>query len=254
MLRSFVTNLRRQHWDQAFLELLIVAVGILMAFQVDRWWEVRRERTSEQEYIQRLISDVEHDIEQLEFGIAQAELRLSFASLLMDVAENPSVAVASPVEFMIAVNQAAYTFTPALSSNTFDELRSTGNLALMRDARLKNSLFDYYRFDESQRQYLSLQLMQEFRHFELVAGVLTNRQTRTAEDEWGIVDAQELNAFKNAAVDLDEVRAAAERLRHDTELVAWLPIAYGMQQELAASHRARLERARQLLDSLKTAS
>ena len=36
MLGRIVTNLRTQNWGQAFFELLILAVGILMAFQVDR--------------------------------------------------------------------------------------------------------------------------------------------------------------------------------------------------------------------------
>ncbi|MDX1403737.1 MAG: DUF6090 family protein [Woeseiaceae bacterium] len=253
MLRTFVANLRKQHWGQALLELLMVVIGILLAFQVDRWWEERKDLALQQEYIERLIGDIEQDVEQLQNGIMLAETRRSFAKLLMDVAEDPAIAVDSPVEFTLAVNQAAYTYTPALSSNTFDELRSTGNLGLLRAPDITNALFDYYRYDESQRQYLSLKLMQEFRHFVLAAGVLTNRQARRAEDDWGIVSASELEAFREAPVNLDDVRASAERLSANAELVAWLPIAYGMQREQATEQHARLDRARSLLDILRSA-
>jgi hypothetical protein len=250
MLGRIVTNLRTQHWSQAFFELLIVAVGILMAFQVDRWWEARHERELEQQYIGSLVNDLESDLENLEVAVAQAEFRLFLARLLMDIAENPELATQSPVAFTIAVHQAAYTYTPALASNTFDELRSTGYIGLLRDMELKNSLFDYYRFDESERQYQSLQLMQEFRHFELGAGVLTNQQLRRAHVDWGIVRADELEEFRNDTVDLIAIKAAAERLQANHSFVAWLPIAHEMQLELARINGARQQRANVLLEIL----
>ena len=172
------------------------------------------------QYINRLIDDLESDVENLEFGVALADFRLSLAGRLMDVAESPELATQSPVEFIIAVQQAAFTYTPALTSNTFDELRSTGNLGLLRDTELKNSLFDYYRFDEGQRQYINLQHMQEFRHFELGAGILTNQQLRRALDDWGVVTAEEFVELRNDSVDLVAVQAAAERLQANESFVA----------------------------------
>jgi hypothetical protein len=252
MLGRIVTDQRSKNWSQAFFELLVVAVGILMAFQVDRWWEARHERETEQQYIDRLIGDLESDVENLEGGVVAAEFRLSLARLLMDVAESPELATQSPVDFVIAIEQAAFTYTPALTSNTFDELRSTGNLRLLRDAGLKNSLFDYYRFDESQRQFQSLQLMQEIRHFEFGAGVLTNKQHRQAHDDWGVVSAGEIVEFRNDTVDLVAVRAAAERLLANERFVTWLPIAHQMQMELANINRERQRRANVLLDILRS--
>ena len=158
----------------------MVALGILMAIQVDRWWEGRDNRVAEQNYIGRLIVDLEQDVAGLTFAIEQASLRLAFATLLLDVAENPEVALDTPVEFIIAVNQAAFTFTPQLASSTFEELRSTGNLRLLLNTDLRNTLFEYYQFDENQRQFLVLNFMQEFRQFELGAGILDNNMLRKA--------------------------------------------------------------------------
>ncbi len=69
----------------------------------------------------------------------------------------------------------------ALSSDTFEELRSTGNLGLLRDEKLKAALFEYYRFDEGQRQYQSLQLMTEIRHFEFAAKLPGQAQDFSAD-------------------------------------------------------------------------
>ena len=250
MLLRIITNIRNLKWDNAILELIVVAVGLLMAFQVDRWWEARHDRETEQQYIDRLIDDLESDLENLADAVGSAEFRLSLARLLMDVAESPELATQSPVKFIIAVQQAAFTYTPALNSNTFDELRSTGNLGLLRDTELKNTLFDYYRFDEGQRQFLNLQHMQEFRHFQLGAGVLTNQQLRQAHVDWGVVSADEFEEFRGHAVDLVGVQAAAERLQANDSFVAWLPIAHEMQLELARINNDRQQRANELLEIL----
>jgi hypothetical protein len=160
-------------WGHALLELVIVALGIVMAVQVDRWRKGREDVRREQEYIARLADDVQQDMGNLKASIELAELRRSFVVLLMDVAEDPSKALDAPVDFILAVAQAGYTHTPALTSNTFDELRSTGTLGLLRDPDLKKALSDYYGYDANQRQYLSLEIAEELRHFELGAGILT---------------------------------------------------------------------------------
>ncbi len=250
MLLRIISNIRKFRWDNAILELLVVAVGLLMAFQIDRWWEGRSELEKERQYVDRLVNDLNRDVENLEKAISQAALRLSFADLLIAVADEPEIALQSPVRFILAVNQAAFTYTPALTANTFEELKSSGSLGLLRDAALRNELFDYYRFDNSERQYLSLQLMQEFRHFELAAGTLTNRQLKRAADEWFIVSNAEVDKIENDPVDAAEVLAAAKRLQQNESFVAWLPIVYEMQLELIDSNQERLDRAAALLELL----
>jgi len=250
MLLRIISNIRKFRWDNAVLELLVVAVGLLMAFQIDRWWEGRSELEKERQYVDRLVNDLNRDVENLEKAISQAALRLSFADLLIAVADEPEIALQSPVRFILAVNQAAFTYTPALTANTFEELKSSGSLGLLRDAALRNELFDYYRFDNSARQYMSLQLMQEFRHFELAAGTLTNRQLKRAADEWFIVSHAEVDKIENDPVDAAEVLVAAKRLQQNESFVAWLPIVYEMQLELIDSNQKRLDRAAALLELL----
>lgn len=103
----------------------------------------------------------------------------------MAVSENPAVAAEQPTSFLVAVDQASFTYSPTLRKATFDDLRSTGNMRLMRDQDLKTKLHDYYRFDESQLQYRPLQFSVEFHHFKLANGVRSSRaieeQPRTGQ-------------------------------------------------------------------------
>lgn len=252
ILQRLSRVIRTRQWSAALFELAVVAIGILMAFQVDRWWEVRRDRGAEREYAKRLVDDLRKDVEELAHGISLAELRRDLTILLLDAADDPDLAIGRPVDFIIAIDQSAYTFTPALTANTFEELRSTGRLGLLRDDELRNALFDYYRFDESERQYQSLQLMQEVRHFERGAGILDHRTSRDAKDRWGIVGNDELIAARQEKVDLDALTSAVERFIERDEFIAWLPISYEMQIEAAAMNAERRKRAQHLIDLLRS--
>ena len=156
MLKKIASSVRQHDWFTVGVEVLVVMLGLLLAFQLDRWRESIAERRQEQAYINRLIADVESDIPRIENAIALQSLRLELVDLLMDVAVNPVVATKEPVVFLGAVKQAAFTYTPVLTTHTFENLRSTGDLRLILDESVKNVMFDYYGFDESQRQYRSL--------------------------------------------------------------------------------------------------
>jgi hypothetical protein len=249
--RRVVERLRAQDWVAVLLELIIVVIGIFIAIQVDRWWADRDRELREHQYVVRLKEDIVRDSVSLTHSIQLAEQRQQFADLLIQAAEDPEVVEERPVEFMIAVHQSAYTATPALNSDTMEELRSTGNLGLLTNESLKSALFDYYRYDEASRQYLSLQLMTEFKHFELAAGILTNRQITWLWDNVGIVDSSDMETATHQEVELQSVRSAARRLREKPEFVAWLPEARGMQTELIFTHGHRLAKAEALLAILR---
>ena len=163
LIRNIGEHVRKQDWFSVSIEIIVVIVGLFMAFQLGRWWEQRDDRQQEQQYIQRLVTEVETDIKAITYAIKLAEIRQGFAELLMSVAEDPAAADGKPVQFLAAVAQAPFTFTPSLVSHTFDDLRSTGNMDLIRSLGVKTALYDYYGFDEAQRQFLSLNLMIEFR-------------------------------------------------------------------------------------------
>ncbi len=250
MLKKFAAGVRRHDWFTVSIEVLVVMLGLLLAFQLDRWREGLAEGRQEQTYINRLIVDVKSDIPDIEYAIALQTLRLELVDLLMAVVLDPAAASKEPIVFLGAVNQAAYTFTPVLTSHTFENLRSTGDLRLILDESVKDVMFDYYGFDESQRQFRPLQLDTEFRHLELAAGVLSHEQEVFIQDNWRMFNPDDFATAKAGKHKNTNVLAAAERLQARPEFIAWLPYVRDMQLEQIAVHKMRLDRARGVLETL----
>ncbi len=250
MLKRIASSVRQHDWFTVGIEVLVVVLGLMLAFQLDRWRESIAERRHEQTYINRLIADVETDIPGIEYAVALQSLRLELIDLLMDVALDSSAAGKEPVVFLGAVNQAAYTYTPVLTSHTFENLRSTGDLRLILDESVKNVMFDYYGFDESQGQFRPVQLETEFRHFELAAGILSHEQEVFIQDEWRIFGPEDFAAAKANQPENMNVLSAAMRLQERPEFIAWLPYVRVMQVEQIAVHGVRLNRARTALETL----
>ena len=250
MLKRLAAFVRQRDWFAVGIEILVVMVGLMLAFQLDRWREDIAERRQEQTYVNRLIADVEADIPAIQYAIDLQTLRLELVELLIAVARNPAIASEQPTVFLGAVNQAAYTYTPTLTSHTFENLRATGDLRLILDESVKNAMFEYYGFDEEQRQYRPLQFATESRHFELAAGVLSNEQEVYIQDAWLFFRPYNFDAAKASQPEVAGIDEAAKRLQDRTALIAWLPYVRNLQLEQIEVHTSRLELASAALESL----
>jgi len=251
LVKRLIAYFRRHDWSAVAVEMLVVIVGILLAFQIDRWWEQRGERMQEVEYIARLTNDIESDIPIIERAIELAKLRKGMADMLMRVAEAPATAYEHPILFIVAVHQAAFTYSPNLTNHTFDDLRATGNLRLLREPEIKKALFGYYDFDQDQNQYRPLQFLTESRHFELAAGILSYDQARLVQDTWYVVVPGELDNFDDSHLKPDEVRATVQRFVERDALIDWLPEMRHLQNEQLLVNEDRLARARSVLVLLR---
>ena len=211
----------------------------------------REELELEHVYIQRLANDIATDIPDIEYAIELQSMRLELVHLLLDVADNPDAALEQPILFIGAVDQAAYTYTPTLTNHTFENLRTTGDMRLIRSDTVKESLFEYYNYDEEQRQYRPLQFITESRHFELAAGILDVEQVTYIQDEFLFFRPDDVDSLPD--IDLGEfgVRDAAVRLGQRTDFIAWLPYIRSLQLEQIAVHEARLHRAQLALRALQ---
>ena len=251
ILRSIAKSIRKQDWSVLFLELVVVVVGLMLAFQLDRWWEGQADRSHERDYINRLITEVQDDVEQISFAMELAEVRQGFGDLLIEAAADPLVAERQPAMFLVAVAQAPFTYTPSLTSHAFEELRSTGGMGLIRSTEIKSALYDYYGFHASQSQFLRLNLNIEMRYFELAAEVLTADQYEWVQDQWFVVNNDNIEEVSQAEPDPEALPGAIDRFLGNQALLAWLPRTRGVQREQILINRALLERADRLLASLQ---
>ncbi len=122
---------------------------MFIGIQVANWNGARQDLAKEQVYIERLSDELEVTIERLESG---SELFLSSVNaiqLLLDARyqfqNNPDDYVADDKALMEAYHVINSGRVPASSPAVFEEMVANGELALIRNARLRQAL---YEFDE----------------------------------------------------------------------------------------------------------
>ena len=143
ILAKISRALRQQNWFGVFVEILVVAIGILFALQVDNWNQVRKERRLEQIYLERLAADLQGDIDGFK------ELRGIFQEKYESIEElksavTPEQIRRDPNSWVERLRYSVFVSLPSVRSATFDELAGSGQLAIIQDLELRSALANYY--------------------------------------------------------------------------------------------------------------
>ncbi|PJB18814.1 MAG: hypothetical protein CO117_06960 [Flavobacteriaceae bacterium CG_4_9_14_3_um_filter_33_16] len=135
----------RNYFFYAIGEILLVVIGILIALQVGTWNEQRKLDKQQQLYLMRLLQDNKSDLETFESEITRLEKNnqttAKFCELIKDTRINDSLLVNSASDFVI-YGSLYPRFNPSLA--TFKDLSSTGNLSLIKDTGLRDSITSHY--------------------------------------------------------------------------------------------------------------
>ena len=182
MLERLRRNLANTNYVPLVLELLVVILGILIAFQIERWAEERRAREQEYEYLVRLKEDLNIEIRHMDEAYAYAQSRIEAAVVLEEIVANPSISGDQAVALPLALETVSWRSFPQIEAFVYSELQSSGNLALIRSVSLRRSLANHYTSIRSySRVGLDLDIQHQFDR--LTAGILTTGELRAIEDE-----------------------------------------------------------------------
>lgn len=176
ILRRLAEGIREQNWFTAVLEVLIVVVGIFIGLQVDDWNEGRKDRIREARYLERIYDELALDIDEIQRGIDSAIERRAMGQLLLNALDDLEKVRADPTRFIIAIQQAGYTYLPTINDHTFEEIKSGGDLAIIRDEALRSALTGYYSLI---KRLDSLDFFREFfqaAYMESKLGIVTPKQ------------------------------------------------------------------------------
>ena len=135
-------------WRWLFWETLIIVLGVLIAFAVNDFWSDRQDRVLEIQYLKRLHADIRSD-EEWTTNYNQGQIIRKMAAL---DAIAPVVRGRKPVPDDLQAFLRDVTFaaiggaSPSYFVNrtTFDDLKATGNLRLIRDTGIRGKLSQYY--------------------------------------------------------------------------------------------------------------
>jgi len=174
-------NFAESNYGPLGLEIVVVILGILIAFQIDRWAEGRRDREREYDYLVRLKDDLHIEIQSIDMAIEYAESRIAAVLLLEEAIENPSIAMEQPGAVPAALETATWRSFPQIDAFVYSELQSTGNLALIRSEALRRDLANHYStIRHHARVGLDLDMQHQFDR--LTAGIISTAELQSIEE------------------------------------------------------------------------
>lgn len=176
-----VQSTRNENWLALSLELMMVVVGILFAFQVDRMYEGWQDRQIEERYLARLSDDLRADTSEIASIRQRTDHRLAQIQLLVRAIDDPLIVADQASEFLHAIEQVTWRSVPTITTNTYDELVSTGRMTLLQSEDLRNGLGEYYSFLEEQKRLGLGEDDQDVFRLETL-GLLSGRHLSAIED------------------------------------------------------------------------
>jgi len=134
----------RVNWRFLLGEFVVIVVGVLMALWVDQLREARDNAELEVEYVKSFVIDVDADLAQFDEAERWMRRQESAAAMVLALYEG-SPPTENPADLVAAVETAGWQYSPSITRNTIEDLRSTGNFRLIRDPALRRAIATYYR-------------------------------------------------------------------------------------------------------------
>ena len=144
IVQRMVESLRTRHFSTLVIELLVVIIGVFIGIQVSNWNEARLERTRAHSYLERIGADLDADILNYQDRLRFWEDVLEYGAVGLDFAETGARDSRTDWGLLLAYFQASQMAEFYTTDATYDELKSGGELGLIRDLDLRNQLARYY--------------------------------------------------------------------------------------------------------------
>lgn len=136
MLRRVVAHLRRQDWTAVVIELIVVMVGVFIGLQASNWNGDRQTDAKAADFTQRLRADLREEAWGYEYEIEYSHEVLASAKRAAD-ALSGTTPLSDEALLVAAYRATQYRFNIRRRA-TYDELTSTGEIGLIRDATLRD--------------------------------------------------------------------------------------------------------------------
>ena len=234
-------------------EFLLIVAGILVALQVQTWYEGRKNAVLLESYLERLESDIQSDIEHKTNSLNFNSQKGDLVDFLLEVAQNPAAIQGRSVEFLAAITHSPIYSEGPLFTATFEELKSTGTFQLIDD-ELKSLLNNYYRQDESFRQFTQLRLDSSAEYYRTSNGILSLEQEAFLHDnrsEWNFFKDGALERMRSMTYDEGETLEALKRFLENKDSIAKLPRLKTRAWLSTRNDTRRLESAEEILEALR---
>ncbi len=128
-------------WLNHFIELLVVIIGITIAFMLNRSYESHKANKLEQQYLSSFLRDIAADEAALDTLIQFNDEKISKMNHLLDLIGQTPVNQDSAVSlFALSLNYLPFDANIV----TYESLTASGNIGLISDYTLKYEIIKYY--------------------------------------------------------------------------------------------------------------
>lgn len=161
-MRRAIDSLRRRDWASVVIEVLVVVVGVFIGLQASNWNQDRETDKRAAVFSQRLTSDLRAEAWGYEMQVGYFGTVLANASQAAD-----ALSGASPLSdeaLLIAAYRGTQYNDNIRRRATYDELTSTGEIGLIRDAATRELAVRLYNFPDLQ-EIVETAKHSEYRHW-----------------------------------------------------------------------------------------
>jgi hypothetical protein len=228
ILRRIVEHAKTQNWFAVTLDFFIVVIGVFVGIEVANLNQARQDRQEERRYYGQLLVDLRSDLDAFSVAERRADLYDAAAQQVIDRLGGKDSPKVSPGQMAMAIHKAGWVYIPYVSRGTYNELVSTGNLGLLRNADLKSEIANYYASFDENRQWDGLMRDQQSAYWAETAGIVPRSVVRAAlrgtEPELSPAEDrviwQAARSHPRLPTMLIGMAAHQERVRRDSELLA----------------------------------
>lgn len=128
----------------AAIDLFVVVVGVFIGIQASNWNDARLDQLRARSYHERIRADLDADIANYRVRLAFWEHVLEYGARGLGYAETGNLGNFTEWDLLLAYFQASQLDEFYTTQTTYDELKSGGELGLIGDLELRNSLAYYY--------------------------------------------------------------------------------------------------------------
>lgn len=220
-LRTLASRVRQRDWAAVLVEVLIVVAGVFIGLQVSNWNDDRKDTARGKEYLSRLHDELLQDADGLTLISGFWAQVGANGAAAMSYAEDGTLYQGSAWKTVLAYYQASQVWPYRKPDVTFQEIRSTGNLLLIRNGELRAGIARHYNAGAGSQVTEVLGLIPRYR--EHVRGLMPwkvqNYIWTHCYESRGT-----LQVLKDCDSPVSEAEALAvlDQLRHSTELTAEL--------------------------------
>jgi hypothetical protein len=132
------------NWRYALGELVLIVLGILIAFWINDYGKAREDRKLEKQYIKALQAELQGDTTFYDSIFQKNTKRIEAAYRVMAILEKQTPFPQDTFAFFEDILATMAMDDGIRFANVWHELQTTGNLRLLQNRKLVDALFDYY--------------------------------------------------------------------------------------------------------------